>query len=61
MRDDPSAGLSLIVVRVRDAQRPKLSDAGGKACRWQPWRDAAVRCSAWLGVAVILNLVEVAP
>jgi hypothetical protein len=30
-------------------QRPKLSDGGHEACRLQQERDAAVRCSAWLG------------
>ncbi len=31
------------------AERPKLSDGGHEAHRWQPRRPAAVRCSAWLG------------
>src|SRR3954451_5700054 len=32
-----------------EAERPKLSDGGHEARRWQPRRPAAVRCSAWLG------------
>jgi hypothetical protein len=32
-----------------EAKRPKLSDGGHEARRLQRRRDAAVRCSTWLG------------
>src|SRR5260221_1434966 len=40
------------------AQRPKLSDGGHEARRLQQQRDAAVRCSDWLGIVREMELAE---
>jgi len=34
---------------LNDAQRPKLSDVGHEARGLEQQRNAAIRCSAWLG------------
>src|SRR6185503_17800520 len=36
------------------AYRPKLNDGGQRARRLQPERDAAVKCSRWLGGMLIV-------
>src|SRR5206468_407189 len=42
-------------------QRPRLSDGGQEARRLKQKRDAAVRCSAWLGRLCLCSLNLIAP